>query len=272
MLARTRRQAGSSEEQRPLSSDVLSVGWPLGLLLVVLTVGAAAAVRIAGLGDWRAPVTAAVRCVVQLAAVSLVIGIVLRSMWLTALFITFMAVVAAATSARRITRHVGWPALWMTLPIVAGVAPVLGLALATTVVPPQPVAVLPAAGILIGGAMSAATLAGRRVVDELESRRGQYDAALALGFTRRQAVGVVARTGAALALVPGQDQTRTVGLVTLPGAFVGVLLAGASPLAAGAAQAFILIALLAVQAVAAATTIELVATMRVRPRDLTLPA
>jgi len=34
---------------------------------------------------------------------------------------------------------------------------------------------------------------------------------------------------AALALVPGLDQTRTVGLVTLPGAFVGVLLAGASP-------------------------------------------
>ena len=47
-----------------------------------------------------------------------------------------------------------------------------------------------------------------------------------MGLSRREAVSLVARPAAALALVPGLDQTRTVGLVTLPGAFVGVLLAG----------------------------------------------
>jgi putative ABC transport system permease protein len=255
-----------------VSGSVLSLGWPLAVLLVVFTAAAALVVRAAGLGDWRAPVTAALRCVVQLAAVSLVIGFVLRSMWLTGLFITFMVMVAASTSARRITRSLGIAAAWMVLPIVAGVVPVMGLALAAAVVPAEPIAVLPTFGILIGGAMSAATLAGRRVVDELESHRGMYDAALSLGFSRRQSIGIVARGSAALALVPGQDQTRTVGLVTLPGAFVGVLLAGASPVEAGAAQAFILIALLAVQATAAAVTVELVAAMRVRPRDLVLAA
>jgi len=63
----------------------------------------------------------------------------------------------------------------------------------------------------------------------------------------------------ALSLVPGQDQTRTVGLVALPGAFVGVLLAGASPVEAGAAQVLVLVALLAVQSIAAAITVELMA-------------
>lgn len=250
---------------------MLSLGWPLAVLLVAFAGAAAVVVRTAGLGDWHAPITAATRCVIQLAVVSLVIGYVLRSMWWTGAFVGFMILVAAGTSARRITGSLGWRSTWMVLPVVLAVAPPIALALTARVVPVEPIAVLPTFGILIGGAMTAATLAGRRVMDELEAHRGSYDAALALGFTRRQSIGIVARGPAGLALVPGQDQTRTVGLVTLPGAFVGVLLAGASPVEAGAAQAFILIALLVVQAVAAAVTIELIAAARVRGR-MALPA
>jgi len=51
----------------------------------------------------------------------------------------------------------------------------------------------------------------------------------------------------------------SIGLVTLPGAFVGVLLGGGSPVQAGATQLLVLVALLAVEAVAAAITLELVA-------------
>lgn len=43
--------------------------------------------------------------------------------------------------------------------------------------------------------------------------------------------------------------SRTVGLVTLPGAFVGVLLAGASPWQAGAAPVLVLISLVRAAAV-----------------------
>jgi putative ABC transport system permease protein len=59
--------------------------------------------------------------------------------------------------------------------------------------------------------------------------------------------------------VPALDQTRTVGLVTLPGAFVGVMLGGGSAVQAGRVQLLVLIALLAVEAVAAVITVELVA-------------
>ncbi len=55
---------------------------------------------------------------------------------------------------------------------------------------------------------------------------------------------MVSRPAAAEALVPGLDQTRTVGLVALPGAFVGTLLGGASPVQAGAVQVLVLVALL----------------------------
>jgi putative ABC transport system permease protein len=60
-------------------------------------------------------------------------------------------------------------------------------------------------------------------------------------------------------MFPALDQTRSVGLVTLPGAFVGVLLGGGSPVQAGAAQVLVLIGLLAVETVAVLAAVELVA-------------
>jgi ABC-type iron transport system FetAB permease component len=107
--------------------------------------------------------------------------------------------------------------------------------------------------------MTAVSLAGRRLREELSARRGEVEAALALGLVRRDAVLEVARPAAGTALLPPLDQTRTVGLVTLPGAFVGVLLGGGTPLEAGAAQLLVLVGLLAAQTTAVWVTIELVA-------------
>ncbi|MEU2080234.1 ABC transporter permease, partial [Streptomyces sp. NPDC013489] len=144
------------------------------------------------------------------------------------------------------------------VPIGAAVLPVVVALLLTGVVPPEGIALVPVTGILIGGALTATVLAGRRSLDELATRRGEVEAGLALGLTDREARMEVAREAASDALLPGMDQTRTVGLVTLPGAFVGMLLGGASPLHAGAVQLFVLVALLLVQAVATAVTLELV--------------
>ena len=84
------------------------------------------------------------------------------------------------------------------------------------------------------------------------------EAALALGLEERDARLEICRTAAATSLVPVLDQTRTVGLVTLPGAFVGMLLGGASPVQAGAVQLFVLVALLLVESVAIVAVLELV--------------
>jgi putative ABC transport system permease protein len=65
-------------------------------------------------------------------------------------------------------------------------------------------------------------------------------------------------------MVPALDQTRTVGLVTLPGAFVGVLLGGGGPVQAGAVQLLVLVGLLAAETVATLVTIELVARQIIR--------
>ncbi|MBT2207379.1 MULTISPECIES: ABC transporter permease [Actinomadura] len=243
------------------------VGPVLALVLVALASAAAVLARFGGLGLGRDMLVAAVRAAAQLAAVSLVIAAVLGSAGWTSAFIAGMVVVAAATAGHRVTgsargRAFLTAAWWAALPIVAGVAPVLALLTASTLVPARPVAVLPIAGIFIGGAMSATGLTGRRALDELSTRRGEYEGGLALGLLARDAALEVCRPAAALALFPVLDQTRTVGLVTLPGAFVGVLLGGADPVEAGATQLLVLIGLLAIEAIAVLITLELVATGR----------
>lgn len=69
-------------------------------------------------------------------------------------------------------------------------------------------------------------------------------------------------------MLPTVDRTATVGLVTLPGAFVGVLLGGGSALQAGAAQALVLIGILGGQAVTVVVAHELVKRAKLLPRDL----
>lgn len=81
-------------------------------------------------------------------------------------------------------------------------------------------------GIVLGGMMTSATLAGRHLLAGLRARREEVEGWLALGAPPRRAVRDVARAAVAESLVPVLDQTRTTGLVTLPGAFIGALLSG----------------------------------------------
>lgn len=200
---------------------------------------------------------AAVRAAAQLAAVSAVITGVLAALPLTLAFLVLMAGVATGTSAARTgTGRRGW---WVGLAILVGTVPAITFMLVVGLVPVTGIALVPVGGILVGGAMTATTLAVRRALDTLRDRYGEYEAALALGFTEPDAVRELVRRSAGDALLPALDQTRTVGLVTLPGAFVGMLLGGAPVWQAGALQLVVLLALLAVQAAAIVVVVELVA-------------
>jgi len=238
----------------------------LALVVVVCTGLAAAINRWGHLGHGRDDMLAALRACMQLGVVGLLIFAVLRSWWLTLGFITLMLSVASLTAGRRLNRHGAW---WLaTAPVVLGAVPVAVGLLLSGLIPRQPIAVVPIVGILIGGAMTATTIAGRRSLDALRTRHGEYEAGLSIGLLPRDSALLIARDDAALALVPGLDQTRTVGLVTLPGAFVGMLLGGASPLQAAAVQLVVLVALLLVQSIAVLVTVELVARGRFVTRQV----
>jgi putative ABC transport system permease protein len=126
-----------------------------------------------------------------------------------------------------------------------------GLLLAVGAFAATPRATIPTAGILIGGAMTATTLTGRRLLEGLHDGADEIETRLALGVDVREAVAPVVRRAVATGLVPAIDQTRSVGLVALPGTFVGLVLGGASPATAARTQLVVLLALLAVELLAA---------------------
>lgn len=252
----------------PLASSVAPApDWRLAAVLALLVGVAVTASRLGRLGVGREQVVAAVRAVAQLAAVSLVIAAALRSPAWSSAFVLLMFVVASVTAAGR----VGVPRAqlpWVMSAVAAGALPVLAVVLGSGVVPLNGAGLIPVAGIVIGNTMTAATLAGRRAFDEIGGRFGSYEAGLALGMTSGEAAYEVISPTAREALTPGLDQTRTVGLVTLPGAFIGVLLGGGTPLEAGAAQVLVLVGVMAGQAITAAVLLRLVAAGRLVRADL----
>ncbi len=253
-----------------VAGSTVVIGWGLGVALLLLVVVGAVAATVGRLGVGRDVVTAAARAALQLAAVSAVIIAVVRSLLLSAAFVVLMLVIASLTSARRMTGGRG--GLLAVVPIAVGAALVLVVVLGTRAVPLTGIALVPVSGIVIGGSMTATSQAGRRALDELTVRRGEYEAALALGVPERVAALWVARPSAVQALTPPLDQTRTVGLVTLPGAFVGVLIGSGDPVQAGAAQLLVLVGLLAAETLAVVITVELVARGLIRRSEPGLSA
>lgn len=240
--------------------------WGFALALILLVALTVLVSRIGGLGIGRASVTATVRAVIQLAVVSFVLVYALRHMWAASAFTVLMFAVAVRTTAKRTGVGRAWP--WTALAMAAGILPVLVIVFATGAAPLAAASLIPLAGIIIGNVMNGHTLSGRRLFPELRENIGGYEAALSLGLTRPGAIRMVTGTSVTEAIIPTVDNTRTVGLVTLPGAFVGVLLGGGSALQAGAAQVLVLIGILAGQAVTVVAAHHFVCQGLLLPADL----
>jgi putative ABC transport system permease protein len=71
-----------------------------------------------------------------------------------------------------------------------------------------------------------------RMSDDLTDNRDQIESMLALGATSRDASQIQFRRALRNAMIPHIDTTKTVGLIKLPGAMTGMILAGAPPLEA----------------------------------------
>lgn len=86
------------------------------------------------------------------------------------------------------------------------------------------------AGITIGNTMPSVVLGANRMVETLRENTGQFEALLALGFAKDQATLHFEQTVIRSALIPQIERTKVVGLIALPGAMTGLLLAGVDPI------------------------------------------
>ena len=117
-------------------------------------------------------------------------------------------------------------------------------------IPLEGIAIIPVAGIVVGNAMTANTLVGRRAFAALREEQLQYEACLSLGDAAGPGDHLShppARTrGPASRARPGQAPPAW---SLCPGAFIGVMLGGGSPVQAATAQALVLFGIMAAQTI-----------------------
>jgi putative ABC transport system permease protein len=261
-----REQSSVAERASAMMNASPALTWQLVMAVVALLAMGIAASRLGHIHVERDVATAGARAIAQLAVVALVIGAALERRWAAVLFAFVMFAVATATATGRIGARAN--VAWVAVALAGGAVPVLAVIFASRSVAFSGPAIVAIAGITIGGTMTAHTLAARRAFDVLRAERGQVEAALALGFDRSRAISLVIRRHAPEAVLPAIDQTRTVGLVTLPGAFVGVLLGGGSAADAAAAQVLVLVGLLAAETSVVVLTHHLIAAGRLLAADV----
>lgn len=218
----------------------------IALVLVVLAIGISVG---RGLKLEKDLSIATVRALVQLGLVAAAIHLIFSYAGLMVLFVIVMLAAATYTSARRMAGIPRAPLL--ALASIGTASAVAALILfGAGAFPFEPQFLIPIVGMLIGNCMTATSLAGTRLRDDVIARELEIEARLALGVTSREALRSHVRRAAATSMLPTIDSTKNVGIIFLPGAFVGMMLAGRSPADAAQVQLVVLFMLLGAVAVA----------------------
>ena len=174
----------------------------------------------------------------------------LESIGTVGLLLAGMVLFAAGTSARRAGNV---PRAFVVAMVAVGVAAVatLGLLLVLGVVPATARYLISLKRMVIGNSLNAASPTMNRIRDDVKAQRPKVEAALALGATSRQPVAPILKAALQSALIPLIDATKTTGIIFLPGAMVGMIIAGADPLEAVRLQIVVLYMLLGSVSIAA---------------------
>lgn len=231
----------------------------IALILVAIAIGVSR--------WWKIPVQkelaiGTVRAFVQLVAVGYALEYIfdLQSPWLILLALMVMLLVGAREAAAKL-KHIKRPFLITLSAIGLGSAVTLAVMLGTNLIGFEARYIIPLAGMIISNSMNAATLTGRQITSDLIEQRLSVETALALGQTWREATRKYQREAVVTGMISMLNFLKTVGIVALPGAMTGMILAGADPLEA------VLLQLIVGYMLLSSVTITTVATMELSIRQ-----
>jgi putative ABC transport system permease protein len=239
------------------------MGLWIGTAVALLLLAAISTIGLTGfrVAQPRSAVLALARAVLQLGALSLVLTGILKDPLWVGIGLTVMFVAAVGTAARR-SRSALLP---LAGSMLLGPLVVMVIIFVTGAIEFSPRYVLAIGGIVIGNTMTIAILSQRVFRTSVLDHWDEVEGWLALGATPRRSTLELGRRAIHTALLPSIDQTRTTGIVVLPGAFVGAIFAGASPLEAGRFQVVVLACILAAGVVTSVSLIRLSGSVAQRP-------
>nr|AWA45169.1 UPF0014 membrane protein STAR2 [Saccharum spontaneum] len=148
--------------------------------------------------------------------------------WILLTYLFMAASYTAGKRAKQVPRgkHIAF------VSILVGTGTTMILLLLLKVFPFTPQYIIPISGMVIGNAMTVTGVAMKQLQQDIKTHKNLVEMALALGATPRQATLQQIRTSQEIALSPGIDNAKTQGVINLPGAMTGLIMAGASPLEA----------------------------------------
>lgn len=228
-----------------------------GIALALMLVATLTVMSWGRLGYRREALTASARAFVQLILVALVIAWIFTHPQFAFVYLVIMLGAATYTANRRIGGD-NRDRVGVLIAIACGSSATVFIVAITGALDFTAQTLLPFSAQMIGGAMTTASLAGVRFRDDVKDQWPIFEGWLAIGAAERQAGRTLAQRAAEKSLFPTIDQTKSAGLVTLPGAFVGMLLGGASPLLAAQIQLLVLVGLLLSQTITALLTVQLI--------------
>jgi len=215
----------------------------LGLTTSLILIGVALAISFGQqLRLEKQLVWATVRAFAQLIVMGFVLAWLLepgRSIAYSWLWVVGMVIFAAWTVRNRAPEVPGiFPVALVAL--TASMVVTMGVIFGLSIFPMEARAIVPLGGMMIGNSMGSTVLAARRTADELKDKRSEVEARLALGHSSAQAGKPYVRNAIRTALTPRIESAKAAGLVFLPGAMTGLILAGVDPVDAVLVQAAIM--------------------------------
>jgi putative ABC transport system permease protein len=238
--------------------------------LALIAVAVAISMRLR-IGVERSILWAAVRATAQLIAVGLIFTVIfdsaLAELWAW-LWVAVMVGVATYVVRKRAPAVPG-----VTLPAFMAVAGSAVLSVIAVfgfgVLELEPVRLVVIVGITLGNSLPSAVGGVAQTVAFVRDRPGEIEALLGLGGLREHVVRYIAPQTARLALVNQIERTKVVGLIALPGAMTGLLLAGVDPLDAVVLQLLVMLIVLGSVAVSVLASVLSIAAAAISA-DLTL--
>ena len=235
-------------------------GITIGNVLISLILAAVAL----GIGFfWKIPVqknmtVGIIRSFIQLIAVGYALKYVfdLESKLLITAVIIVMIVVAAH-AARSLTKKVQGAFTISFVSIGVGSLVTLSLMLLLKIINFEARFIIPLSGMIISNAMNAASLAINRISSDIGSNRLAIETALSLGKNKRESCSSFQKNAMVAGMTSILNFLKTVGIVALPGAMTGMILAGASPVEAVLWQLIVAYMLLSSVTISSIIAVEL---------------
>lgn len=238
---------------------MIELGWTEVLLSIILV-----AVSLAISFWWKIPVQkdmalGSVRAFLQLVAVGYALKQIfdLQSVWLVLAALLVMILVGAHAAAGRL-RQIRRAFTITFIAMTVGSAITLSIMLVFDIITMEARYIIPLGGMIISNAMNASALTAERIASDIRQNAAAVETALALGKSWRAASRPYQKAAVVAGMLPILNFLKTVGIVALPGAMTGMILAGVEPIEAILLQIIVAYMLVSAVTITSVVMLELV--------------